>query len=374
MSLRPFLRRVPAGWVVAALSLLAGRPAWGQTVQGRVLVLPSETPAAGALVALVDSADRDVARAATTSSGGFSLTAPRAGSYRVFVRQIGWQTWRSQPIALAAGASQSVVLRVDPEPYALPTLTVEARRPRCGIRLGDDQLVTRILEVAQTALALAEATAEGGQIAFSSETYLARYTPKLAVTDSSSTGVGRFAAWPIQSAPPDSLREWGFVRSDRPGEGWTDVGAGPVYFGVDARVLFSDWFLADHCFQVEADQAGELRVRFTPAEPGLRSDVDGRLVLDRASLELRRIEFAYVGLPRWVPRGLAGGEVRLRRLSGGAWVPYAWRVRAPVPRLVTGRLQPELDAWVETGGRVRSVRGPAGRVDTLMTRELLGPS
>jgi hypothetical protein len=343
----------------SALCLFAAGPLLGQAVQGRVLV---------------HSADLDVAQSATTASGGFSLKAPRAGSYRVFVRQIGRRTWRSQPMALAAGALLSVVLRVQAEPYELPTLTVEARQPRCGIRLGDDHLVTRLLEAAQTALALAEATAEGGRVAFSSENYLARYTPKLAVTDSSSTGVGRFAAWPIQSAPPDSLHEWGFVRTSRPGEGWTDVGGGPVYFGLDARVLFSDWFLAEHCFQLEAEEAGELRVRFTPAERVVRSEVEGHLVLDRASLELRRIEFAYVGLPRWVPRGLAGGEVRLRRLSSGAWVPYAWRVRAPVARVVTGRIQPQLEAWVETGGRVRSVRGPGGRVDTLMTRELLGPS
>ena len=96
------------------------------------------------------------------------------------------------------------------------------------------------------------------------------------------------------------------------------------------------------------------------------------VVLDRASLELRRIEFAYVDLPGWIPREQAGGEVRLRRLQSGAWVPYAWRVRAPVPRLVVGRAQPKLDAWVETGGWVRSVRGPAGRVDSAMTREVLG--
>jgi hypothetical protein len=349
-------------------------PGLAQAVHGRVLQLPADTPIPGALVVLVDSAGRDVARAATSASGGYSLAAGSAGRYRIVVRQIGWQAWTSPTFELVAGATRPMVLRIESEPYALPTITVEARRPRCGIHLGGDAVVSRLLEVAQTALALAQTTADDGTIGFSSEWYLARYTPELKLEDSSSAGVGRLASWPVQSALPDTLERWGFVRTDGPGQGWTDVGSarGPVYYGLDARALFSDWFLASHCFRVEDDEGSEVRVRFEPARRTRRADVAGIVVLDRASLELRRIEFVYVNLPGWIPRTRAGGEVRLRRLRSGAWVPYAWRVRAPVPRLVAGRTQPKLAAWVESGGWVRSVRGPAGRVDSAMTREVLG--
>jgi hypothetical protein len=349
-------------------------PCLAQTVQGRVLQLPAETPLSGALVVLLDSAGRDVARAATSASGGYTLAAGGAGRYQIAVRQIGWQAWLSPGFSLAAGQTHPLVLRIQAEPYELPTITVEARRPRCGIRLGDDAVVSRLLEVAQTALSLAQTTADDGAIGFSSEWYRARYTPTLELVDSASVGVGRLARWPMQSALPDTLERWGFVRTDGPGQEWTDVGAarGPVYYGLDARALFSDWFLAAHCFRVDEAQGGELRVRFEPARRQERADVAGMVVLDRASLELRRIEFAYVNLPRWIPRERAGGEVRLRRLRSGAWVPYAWRVRAPVPRLVVGRAQPKVDAWVETGGWVRSVRGAGGRVDSAMTREILG--
>jgi hypothetical protein len=359
-----------------AVLLLFARvpPCLAQVVQGRVLQGPADTPVTGALVVLVDSAGRDVARAATSASGGYSLAAGSAGHYRIVVRQIGWQAWTSPTFELAAGATHPLLLRIEAEPYALPTITVEARRPRCGIRLGGDAVVSRLLEVAQTALALAQTTADDGTIGFSSEWYLARYTPALELEDSASAGVGRLASWPVQSALPDTLERWGFVRTDGPGQGWTDVGSarGPVYYGLDARALFSDWFLASHCFRVEEDEGSEVHVRFEPSRRGRQVDVAGMVVLDRASLELRRIEFAYVNLPGWIPRQRAGGEVRLRRLRSGAWVPYAWRVRAPVPRLVAGRAQPKLDAWVETGGWVRSVRGPAGRVDSAMTREVLG--
>jgi hypothetical protein len=120
----------------------------------------------------------------------------------------------------------------------------------------DDELVSRLLEVAQTALALAQATADAGTLGFSSEWYFAHYNAKLELADSSGMGAGRLAAWPIQTAPPDTISRWGFVRTDGAGQRWTDVGAdrGPVYYGLDARVLFSEWFLASHCFRLEEDK------------------------------------------------------------------------------------------------------------------------
>jgi hypothetical protein len=358
--------------VLAMLPVVAAGTARAQVVQGRAEGAQA-APLPGALVVLVDGAGREVARTASSASGGFILRAGAPGRYAITVRQIGWKPWRSAPFDLAAGQTHSLVLRVEAEPYALPAITVEARQPRCGIRLGDDALVSRLLEVAQTALALAQATADAGSVGFSSEWYLARYDPRFELADSGSTGVGRLASWPIQTAPPDSIRRWGFLRTDGPGQGWTDVGpnSGPVYFGLDARVLFSEWFLASHCFRLDEEREGELQVAFKPERRGDIVDVEGTVALERSTLELRRIAFAYVNLPRWVPRGRAGGEVRLSRLQSGAWAPYAWRVRAPVPRITPGRLQPELDGWIETGGRVRSVRGPDGSVDSALTRQLI---
>jgi Carboxypeptidase regulatory-like domain len=371
LSKRRSLSRSSFHATALPLLLLAGGSALrAQSVQGRVLALPGDTPVTGALVVLVDSAGGDVARAATTASGGFTLAAPHPGTYRITVNQIGWEAWRSRSFALTTGSSQPMVLHVQAQPYTLAPLTVEARRSRCGIQLGSPELVTRLLTVAQTALGLAEATAHSGDIRFSSETYRTRFSPNFDVADSTDTGVEPLASWPIQSAPPDSLRVWGFVR-ERGAESEPLGGSGPIYYGIDARVLFTDWFLESHCFRVEEEKSGALVVRFTPADRERRIDIEGRVVLDPASLELRRIEFTYVGLPRWVPRGHAGGEVLLRRLHGGPWVPFAWRLRAPVPRLELGSSERRLTGWLETGGRVRSVRGPDGEIDTVLMRELL---
>jgi hypothetical protein len=124
-----------------------------QTVQGRVLQTPPGTPIAGALVVLQDSSEADLARTASSASGGYTLAAGRPGRFTLVVRQIGWRTWRSPSFELAAGQSYNLTLRVEAETYTLPTITVEARRPHCSVRLGDNEVVSRLLEVGQTAIA-----------------------------------------------------------------------------------------------------------------------------------------------------------------------------------------------------------------------------
>jgi len=349
--------------LIATVTILS--PLSAQSVQGRLLAAPSQEPLAGALVALLDSAGTEVARAATTPSGGFALSAPRAGKYQVVVRQIGQLVWRSAPFTLAAGADYPLILRVAPRPHVLPPITVAARRTRCGVSLDDDDLLGRLLDAASTALGIAEESADAGTYRFTTDTYLKRLGADLAVVESTDTDLPGLARWPIESADPDSLRVWGFVRTP-PG---TD--AGPVYYGPDARVLFSDWFLDSHCFEVESAGETAVEVRFEPERRGRRVDLEGRLAIDRESLELRTLAFEYVGLPRWVPRDKAGGEVELRRLGAGAWVPTTWHLRAPLPGRSTRTSRITIRGWVETGGRVTAVRTPEGGVDSVLTEELM---
>jgi hypothetical protein len=361
---------------VAAGLGLSVSPVQAQTVHGRVVEIPADEPIAGALLALVDTGGTEVARSASSPSGGFTLRAPAGGRYHVLIRQIGQYPWRSPAFSLAAGATYPVTFRVDTRPYELPTLTVEARRSRCGARPGESGFLGTLLESAETALELARTTADQGALAFSTATYLKELAPDLRIVDSASAGVTRLARWPIESAPPESLRVWGFVRQPPEERGATTARqeSGPIYYGPDVRVLFSEWFLGTHCFRVEEEKAGHLEVRFTPERRGDRAEIEGRLLLDRGSMELRSLEFEYVGLPEWVPKGKAGGAVELRRLREGAWVPRAWRLRAPVAVRSRGSSFLRLKGWLETGGRVTAVRTPRGDIDSTATGELLGPS
>ena len=360
--------------ILPVLGLTAPPRAEAQTVQGRVVELPGGEPIAGALVSLVDTAGREAARGATSASGGFNLTGRSSGRYHVLIRQIGQQPWRSPVFALASGATYPVTFQVDAQPYERPTLTVEATRSRCGVRPGDQGVVGGLLEAADIALQLARATADEGRLTFSTASYLKRYARDLQLVDSVDAGVARLASWPIESAPPESLEVWGFVRQPPPQEGASTArtNAGPIYYGPDARVLFSDWFLGSHCFRIHEAQKGDvLEVRFAPERRGDRAEIDGRLVLDRRTMELRRLEFEYVGLPGWVPKGKAGGFVELRRLEGGAWVPRAWALRAPSALRTRGSPWLRLGGWLEAGGRVIAVRTSDGALDSTSTKGLL---
>ena len=143
--------------------------------------------------------------------------------------------------------------------------------------------MSRLLEVAQTALALAQTTADDGTIGFSSEWYLARYSPALELEDSASAGVGMLASWPVQSALPDTLERWGFVRTDGPGQAWTDGGS--------ARGRSTTGSMRGRCSAtgssrrivsvIEADEDSEVHVGSSRRDGRGRVDVAGMVVLDR---------------------------------------------------------------------------------------------
>ncbi len=343
----------------------AAPPLTGQSVQGRVLTQTSDEPLGGALVLLLDNSGAEVARAVTTPSGGFALRAPAPGTYQVVVRQIGLQAWKSPAFSLMVGTDYPLTLRIEPRPYELPPITVAGRRSRCDVALDDEDLIGRLLDAARTALGIAEASAEAGAYGFATDGYLKRLSTEFAVVESTSTDLLFLTTWPIQSADPDSLQRWGFVR------GMVTQPEGPTYYGPDARVLFSDWFLDSHCFEVEAGDDTLVEIRFEPERRDDRVDLEGRLVIDRASLELRRMTFEYIGLPRWVPRDVAGGEVELRRLRQGAWVPTTWYLRAPLPSRSRWTSKVTLRGWMETGGRVTAVHTAKGVLDSTLTAELL---
>ncbi len=353
--------------LLLAATTVAGPALSAQAVHGRLTTSSSDEPLAGALVVLLDGNGAEVARSATTPSGGFALRAPAAGRYHVVVRQIGQQPWRSQPFVLADGVDHALDVRIEPEPYVLPPVTVSARRARCDVTLDDDDLLGRLLDAASTALGIAQESAETGSYGFSTETYLKRLSTELALVESTSTHLPRLTRWPIESADPDSLRVWGFAHTPA-----HQALTGPTYYGPDARVLFSEWFLGSHCFEAEADGDRVVEVRFEPERRGQRVGLEGRLVIDRASLELKLMAFEYVNLPRWVPDNQAGGQLELRRLGAGAWVPVAWYLRAPVPMRSRRTSRVRLGGWMETGGRVTGVHTARGVPDSALTAELMG--
>jgi len=354
----------------AATALVLGASSLAaQQVLGRAVRNTDGTPLAEALIILLDDGGQERARTITSPSGSFELRAPRAGRYHLRILRIGQRGWETPPFDLAMEQISRPTIRAPDRPFELEELTAWARRPTCGVTLGDASVGAALLEAAQTALGLAEAEVATGRRIYATESYR-RTLPVVGPPEDSVAIQGKLAGWPIQSAAPDSLRRTGFVQGDWPPPSPMTAQAGPIYFGPDARVLFTDWFLGTHCISVDtrtgrsSDEGTRVVARFKPAK-GTRNAaaLNGWLELDRASLALRSLNFEFAARPRWAPKGSGGGEIRFARLPGGVWLPVQWSMRAPVPKVAGDGHSYRFFGVVETGGRVTAVRRPDGQPD-----------
>lgn len=110
---------------VALAALLAGvLPA--QSVSGRVMDRASGTPVAGTAVTLLDSAGLALGARTTEADGGFALSAPRPGRYRLRFQVPGYQMLVTSLLDLVAGQELAYSLTLDAvSPEVLDTLLIE---------------------------------------------------------------------------------------------------------------------------------------------------------------------------------------------------------------------------------------------------------
>lgn len=354
----------------ACLGLLLGvgpfaGDAAAQAVAGR-LTDPADAPVAEAIVTLVDSAGREVARTSTSSSGRFRISGRAAGSYRVRVFRIGHAPWTSDSLALAPGAVHSLSQALPAMPIQLPEL-VSIASGRCETGAATGTAAAILLEEARKALGLAREANRRG-ISFAVTTFDITLDRDLRVIAERAAQQTSNRDLPIVSTSVDTLRQFGFVRQ---------VPAydpnGPMYYGPDDTVLLSDWFLTTHCFSVTESGDSSVAVRFEPAERRGLPDISGTMQFDPDSLVLRSLQFTYVRLPSWVPEGTAGGAVEFERVPGSGLVATQWWLRAPIAAVPPGRGDTRLHGYREAGGAVVGVRRegetvPVATSDSLLRR------
>ena len=350
-------------WCAAAALLVhvaAPAGAAAQQVQGRVVRADDSASYAGALVRLFEVGGIRVAQTTTSPDGAFSLSAPAPGTYVLAVHRIGHRPWRSAPLELGGGVRR-ITLTVPDEPVRLEPVSIEARST-CRRSPAEGSAIAALLAEADRALTVTRLAMERRDGRYAAERYSRTRTLLFETVDS--IGVTeRDLGWPIRSAAAESLAVHGFVREDAPTAEWPD--GGHTYFGPDADLLLSNWFLSTHCFGVSEGSgadSGAVVVTFRP-DRGRRPDVEGRLVLARPSLELRGIEWRYVRLPAWVTREGAGGAMTFALQPSGVYLPLEWWMRGPVPVVDSTRtsvFQSEaagalrLGCWREEGGRIVS--------------------
>lgn len=337
------------------LLLAAGRPADAQTVTGQVVDEATGRPIPAAFVALVDSAGARAAGALSDARGSFRVVAPSPGTYRLRTTVIGYRTAASPPFRLAGGESVHRRLALGLEAIALDGIEATAAGRGCTVRPGEGSGLLHLWEAARGALDVVDWTRRR---------YLYRYIVALRerILDARNLSVlsvlrdsvyARALAVPFRSAPPDTLDRDGYIR---PAAGNPGV---YVYSGPDAETILSDVFAARHCFTVREprarEDAGLVGLAFRPVESRDVADISGVLWLDRATAELRRLDFAYTRMPWDVPLDNVGGRVFFERLASGAWIVSRWWIR--MPRTVSGGKLVEIE---EEAAEVLHVEGADG--------------
>lgn len=374
------MRRLRSG--VIALTLWVGGAAGlgAQVVRGTVVEEESRRKVAGALVQLLAAGDSIRASAVTGENARFVLSQVSPGTYRLRMLRIGYRAWTSEPITLAAGQVVDDTIAIPAVPVVLDEITVEANSP-CRGSPEEDRRMALLWDEARKSLRLSDASA-GDLLSFRTQRSRWFVDPYAHISDKRAWEAFDEGRWPITSLAPESLAVAGFVQAQ-------DTTLGPVYYGPDAAVFFSDGFLRTHCFRLvapPADAPGMLGLGFEPVKGRAVPDIEGVLWLDRKTSALHRMEYRYTGLWSWVPPGRAGGSIEFALLSTGQLVLTGWELRAPMastqPYAPTDRRRDEstrpffggqkvlLHGFKVEVGSVQEVLGPDQRV--LWRREAAG--
>ena len=297
-----------------------------QTLTGTVLRADHTTPVAGAIVVARD-AQGGSTRALTAAAGTFRIRLPHAGTFDLTVLRIGFRPTKAPPVTLAADATESVTLIADSDPVALSAVNVSAGKD-CRVNPDSGQMVARVWEEARKAMLASQLNAgdagtaplDGAWIEY--ERLLdasGRIVRQQSVHTSSHPTTHAFRSLSVEVLARD-----GYVVHDD---------STTAFRAPDADVLLSERFAATHCLRLEAAPAGTaslIGVGFAPTRDRRGSrDIEGTLWLDRASAELRTLEFRYTDLPDIALAAGAGGHVSFLRLGGVTWLVNEWAIRFP---------------------------------------------
>lgn len=314
--------------LLAALASSPPAGAHGQAVLIRVIEAGTQREIPGALVSLLSVRDRVVARALTSEAGRAILDAPAPGSYRIRADRIGFRGLTTGPVSLAADERRRLTLEMPGEAILLPELSVEEGSP-CR-ELGEaGPEVARLWEEAAKSLHARVLSAGAPLPGFRLITYRRRLSRSLAlVTEQADTVPMPRVIRPFHALPTAELELKGFIEPAPAGDTYT-------FFGPDADLILSDWFLRGHCLAPRERTSGGERqhgLHFRPITRRSRPDITGTLWLDARTGLLRSIEFTYVSLPEGIVGEGLEGRIDLARHPSGAWYVERWFIRVPVAR------------------------------------------
>ena len=336
---------------------LLATPLAAQRVEITLREAANQAPVGGAIVRLLGEQGA-VAQGLTNELGRLVLQAPVAGSYRLRVDRIGWRGLLTDPFPLTVDQVFRLTVPMDSRRIVLPTLEVQSSS-NCEAAGQGGPLATALWEEIRKALTANLITEARQEFPlhirrFRRELNLRRDTLREWVV---SSGLQRGPSF--VSLPPAELATRGFV--------WQDDGA--AHFAApDAALLLSEEFVSTHCFRVvpERDQLAGLAFSAVPGRQ--EPEVAGTLWVDRATSELRYLEYSYTGLKGLLRLAQLGGRVEFERLPGGHWIVSYWHIR--MPRLSnqtvwsnrTSSVVTVLTGYHDEGGRAELAGDTLGRL------------
>jgi hypothetical protein len=332
-----------------------------QTIRGHLTDKTTGQPVAGGFVVLLNEDLDELQRSLTDDGGQFTLTAPAAGRYRLKSAVVGIRSSITPPFELVAGTDLELNFAVQAIVVVLPTLTIEDERTCLGPLQGSIAAAT-IWEEARKALSAVKWTEQQSLFRHDLVRYERRldtYTLEVKDNRELSHG-GLYRGSPFATETPDRLEAFGYIRRD---------GKEFRYYGPDATVLLSEQFANNHCFSVregDGEKFGLVGLRFRPAPHRAVPEIAGVLWLDKATTELRYLEFRYTAVPVDVESPLIGGRVVFERLPQGPWIVQRWRIRMPImkerPARFSGFIADSYLAEIkESGGWVSEVHTADGK-------------
>jgi hypothetical protein len=356
-------RRYESAFIAVALSALSASTAFSQSVRGTVADAGG-VPVPGVLIQLIGADSQPAARALTNDLGNFLLVAPRAGTYRVRTLRIGFKPVLSEPVTLVAGQEMPQQIALASISLGLDTVRVGGR-PVCGKAYDAGSMTVAIWEQARAAMTSTAITG-GMRNIFSRRVYYDQLLDNagfrtIKQTQSIET-VPVVQPWPAES--PANLHQFGYI---------VQVLDSTVYRAPGMEMLASAVFFQDHCFKLaNAKEKTQIAIEFDPT-PDRRNiaDIRGVVTLDRATAQLKSIEFRYVFPENKDLETGARGNVEFVRLANGAWGVARWNIRMPILEMSrAGQVRSNRGvSSAEAQVRVMNVRSTGGELALAM----LGP-
>ncbi|WP_420462887.1 carboxypeptidase-like regulatory domain-containing protein [Candidatus Palauibacter sp.] len=351
--------------VVAGLGLLLlATPLSAQEtdarLRGLVLTEGSGTPVEGAHIQLVELGDVVLREALSDDRGAFSLPLPPPGVYRLRVERIGYQSWASDTLHVAA-TSESRVLRfeVPVDPIPLPELSV-SQQNTCPTTPEERRRAFALYESVLPALASSSSTADLGNL-------LVQAIRPIIVGKYDywrRNGGRRFQQDTATVVVPGSLNVLSPSSEHLVAYGYAEVVQDTLttFYAPTGDAMASPGFLATHCLRtIESDDDARVGLGFEPRPGRELVDVRGVLWIDSITEEPEEVDFQYTSLRPFLRRHLLpplkadilyrilqgrypetkfhaieldesefGGVLYFEHIPGDRWLIREWTIRSPI--------------------------------------------